>query len=139
MRSNLVQLPARPLLLSDSYKTTFSLSKDGNRISIDFDGEFGQELKFGQEVTSSDPVSGLKMKTVAWRTGPNSFTQSSRLEEAGIIETVSYVFYPSGAQVSREGGWEMMELYNDNQVNTKVARPSENQEAQLTEWYERLN
>ena len=73
-------------------------------MSIDFDGEFSKELKFGQEVTSREPLSGLKMKTVAWRTGPNSFTQSSRLEDAGIIETVSYVFYPSGAQVSLEGG-----------------------------------
>ena len=134
----MVQVPACPLLLSDSYKTTFSLSKDGNRISIDFDGEFGQELKFGQEVTSSDPVSGLKMKTVAWRTGPNSFTQSSRLEEAGILETVSYVFYPSGAQVSPEEGLEIILFNNDNQVNTKVVRPSQNQEALLTEWYERL-
>ena len=90
-------------------------------MSIDFDGEFSQELKFGQEVISSEPFSGLKMKTVSWRTGPSSFTQSSRLEEAGILETVSYVFYPSGVQ-----------------VNTKVVRPSQNQEALLTEWYERL-
>ena len=72
-------------------------------MSIDFDGEFSQELKFGQEVISTEPFSGLKMKTVAVRTGPNSFSQSSRVEEAGITETVSYVFYPSGAEVRVRG------------------------------------
>merc|ERR1711874_412210 len=119
---NILDIPlTEELLAQDSYKTTFSLSKDGKRMSIDFDGEFSQELKFGQEVISTEPFSGLKMKTVAWRTGANSFSQTSRVEEAGITETVSYVFYPSGAQ-----------------VNTKMARPSQNQEARLTEWYERL-
>ena len=77
-------------------------------MSIDIDGEFSQELKFGQAVTSTEPFSGLKMRTVSWRTGPNSFTQSSRLEEVGIRETVSYVFYPAGAQVRREEGLEMI-------------------------------
>ena len=70
-------------------------------MSIDFDGEFRQELKFGQEVTSTEPFSGQKMKTVAWRTGPNSFTMTSKLEEADITETTNYVFYTSGAQVRK--------------------------------------
>ena len=81
-------------------------------MSINFDGEFSQELKFGQEVSSRDPFSGVKMKTVSWRTGPNSFTQSSRLEDTGMKETVSYVFYPSGAQVShRPAGREIFMFY----------------------------
>ena len=108
-------------------------------MSIDFDGELSQELKFGQEVISTEPFSGLKMKTVAWRTGANSFSQTSRVEEAGITETVSYVFYPSGAQVShRNNAGRYPDKKNGDQVNTKVARPSQNQEARLTEWYERL-
>ena len=84
--------------MSDSYGATFTLSPDGNSLSIDYDGEFTQQLKFGQEVISTEPVSGQKMKTISWRTGRNSFTQTSKLE-GGITETVSYVFYDNGAQV----------------------------------------
>ena len=63
----------------------------------------------------------------------------SRLEDTGMKETVSYVFYPSGAQVShRLNAGRYPDKKNGDQVNTKVARPSQNQEARLTEWYERL-
>ena len=49
-------------------------------MSIDIDGEFSQELKFGQAVTSTEPFSGLKMRK----------------------------FYPAGAQVRRQEGLEMI-------------------------------
>ena len=77
-------------LSSDSYETTFSLSTNESRISIDL-----QEL-----------------------------------EEAG-----NYVFHSTGSLVRQEEG---LEINSDNQVNTKMVRPSENLRAQLSEWHKRL-
>lgn len=124
--------------MSDSYGATFTLSPDGNSLSIDYDGEFTQQLKFGQEVISTEPVSGQKMKTISWRTGRNSFTQTSKLE-GGITETVSYVFYDNGAQVRQRGECDSSVCQLSIQVNTKASKPSENLVAELSEWYERIN
>ena len=124
--------------MSDSYGATFTLSPDGNSLSIDYDGEFTQQLKFGQEVISTEPVSGQKMKTISWRTGRNSFTQTSKLE-GGITETVSYVFYDNGAQVRQRGECDRSVCQLSIQVNTKASKPSENLVAELSEWYERIN
>ena len=52
------------------------------------------------------------------------------LEEAG-----NYVFHSNGSLVRQEEG---LEINSDNQVNTKMVRPSENLRAQLSEWHKRL-
>ena len=107
---------------SPSYSTTFRVLEDGSGVDIDYQGQWTLPLLFGQEVTTTEPALGKEMKSFSWRTGPTTFSVVNRVEEDGISERKSLVFYPHGVQVF-----------------STVTRSDLHQEATLYEWLERVD
>ena len=68
-------------------------------MDVDYEGQWTLPLRFGQEVTSTEPALGKEMKSLSWRTGHNTFYVKNVVEEDGIKEVKNLVFYPHGAQV----------------------------------------
>ena len=105
-----------------SYGATLRVSPDGGGVDIDYEGQWTLPLRFGQEVTTTEPALGKQMKSFSWRTGQNTLKVINRVEEDGISETKSLVFYPHGLQVF-----------------STVRRPAEDMEATLYEWLVRVD
>ena len=85
--------------MRSGYGTTFNLLSDGSGVDVDYEGQWTLQLRFGQEVTSTEPALGKEMKSLSWRTGHNTFYVKNLVEEDGIEEVKNIVFYPHGAQV----------------------------------------
>ena len=85
--------------MRSGYGTTFNLLSDGSGVDVDYEGQWTLQLRFGQEVTSTEPALGKEMKSLSWRTGHNTFYVKNLVEEDGIEEVKNIVFYPNGAQV----------------------------------------
>ena len=91
-------------------------------MDIDYQGQWTLPLKFGQEVTTTEPALSKEMKSVSWRTGPSTFSIVNRVEEDGISERKNLVFYPHGVQVF-----------------STVTRQDLDMKATLYEWLERVD
>ena len=75
---------------------------DGSGVDVDYEGQWTLPLRFGQEVTSTEPALGKEMKSLSWRTGHNTLYVKNVVEEDGIEEVKNVVFYPHGAQVRND-------------------------------------
>ena len=85
--------------MRSGYGISFNLLSDGSGVDVDYEGQWTLPLRFGQEVTSTEPALGKEMKSLSWRTGQNTFYVKNLVEEDGIEEVKNIVFYPHGAQV----------------------------------------
>ena len=77
---------------------TFSALEDGMGVAIMFGG-LSLDMKFGAETVSTDWTDGKEMKTMTWRTGPNSIRVRNSVAETGIVEHQDLTFLPNGVQV----------------------------------------
>ena len=62
-------------------------------------GGLSLDMKFGAETVSTDWTDGKEMKTMTWRTGPNSIRVRNSVAETGIVEHQDLTFLPNGVQV----------------------------------------
>ena len=101
---------------------TFSALEEGMGVTIMFGG-LSLDMKFGAETVSTDWTDGKEMKTMTWRTGPNSIRVRNSVAETGIVEHQDLTFLPNGVQVSRtHTHWSCQQdfaifIFNDTMLN----------------------
>ena len=66
-------------------------------MDVDYEGQWTLPLRFGQEVTSTEPALGKEMKSLTWRTGHNTLYVKNVVKEDDIEQVKNVVFYLHGA------------------------------------------